>query len=148
MASFAHAYLRDVRFEAQVYRVRMQLATPSTKSACSEKVRFQWTEPSVKAPRNTLEPEDVVRVHQLAAQGVHAKSIAQRFSVRTRQIERILTGRSWKGLWPGALPLTASAGGDLLKKGDTARPAQFTQGDGRACREARLEGHAASRREA
>ena len=127
MASFTHAYLRDVRFEAQVYRVRMQLATPSTKSACSEKVRFQWTEPSVKAPRNTLEPEDVVRVHQLAAQGVHAKSIAQRFGVRTRQIERILTGRSWKGLWPGASPINGSVGSDGSLRGEKrARPAQFT----------------------
>ena len=127
MASFAHAYLRDVRFEAQVYRVRMQLATPSTKSACSEKVRFQWTEPSVKAPRNTLEPEDVVRVHQLAAQGVQAKSIAQRFGVRTRQIERILTGKSWKGLWPGASPSNGSVGSDGSLRGEKrARPAQFT----------------------
>jgi len=127
MASFAHAYLRDVRFEAQVYRVRMQLATPSTKSACSEKVRFQWTEPSVKAPRNTLEPEDVVRVHQLAAQGVQAKSIAQRFGVRTRQIERILTGRSWKSLWPGASPINGSVGSDGSLRGEKrAHPAQFT----------------------
>jgi len=124
MASFTHAYLRDVRFEAQVYRVRMQLATPSTKSACSEKVRFQWTEPSVKAPRNTLEPEDVVRVHQLAAQGVHAKSIAQRFGVRTRQIERILTGQSWKHLWPGASITTASSAVVVSGEKETACSAQ------------------------
>jgi len=128
MASFTHAYLRDVRFEAQVYRVRMQLATPSTKSACAEKVRFQWTEPSVKAPRNTLEPEDVVRVHQLAAQGVQAKSIAQRFGVRTRQIERILTGQSWKHLWPGASTVNARQGaGDPSGEGETACSAQSTR---------------------
>ena len=128
MATFDHAFLRDVRFANQVQRIRMQLATPSTKSACSEKVRFQWTEPSVKAPRCTLTAEDVVQVHRLSAAGVHAKQIAQRFGVRTRQIERILTGRSWKSLWPGASPINGgSVGSDGSLRGEKrARPAQFT----------------------
>jgi len=128
MSSFGHAFLRDVAFAHQVQRIRMRLAVPNTKSACADKPRFHWTEPSVKAPRCTLEPDDVINVHRLSAQGVHATQIAQRFGVRTRQIERILTGRSWKSLWPGASTSTARAGnGDLLGKREKARPAQFRE---------------------
>ena len=132
MATFDHAYLRDVGFANQVQRIRMQLATPSTRSACVDKLRYYWT----AAPPNydqrkrghaVLTRADVVNIYRLLGLGARVEAVAKRYAVRPLHIKRIRDGKVWRSLWPGASTSNGSVGPDESLRGEKrARPAQFT----------------------